>query len=66
LSPDLRVIVAVAPFAAAMTARLIIGRTPMVRWLVTLSTIWFAINILMAPYSTGMRQELLSLPAVFR
>jgi hypothetical protein len=34
--------------------------------MVTLSTMWFAINILMAPYSAGMRQDIQSLTSMFR
>jgi hypothetical protein len=66
LSPDLRVFIAVAPFATAMAARLVMGRTSLIRWSITLSTMWFAINVLMAPYSTGMRQQLMRLPSLFR
>lgn len=66
LTPQLRVAVAVAPFVVALVMRVILGRSQLTRWLVTLSTMWFAINVLLAPYSTGMRQDLMRLPSAFR
>ena len=33
------------------------GNNTLTRLLLSLSTTWFAINILMAPYSAGMRQD---------
>jgi hypothetical protein len=32
-------------------------------WLISLSIVWFGVNVLMAPYSAGMRQELQNLIA---
>lgn len=58
LSPHARVATAVLPFAVAMIMRLFFGRTRAVSWLITLSTVWFAANVLMAPYSAGMRQDI--------
>ena len=66
LTPNARVATALAPFAIALLSRLILGRGNFTRWLVTLSTMWFAINVLMAPYSTGMRQDLVDLEQMFR
>lgn len=60
-SPSAQVAIAVIPFAIAIAGRLIYGRTRTASWMVTLSTVWFAINVLMAPYSAGMRQGLLNL-----
>jgi hypothetical protein len=57
---------AVVPFAVAMLLRLILGRTHLTRWAVTIGTMWFAINVLLAPYSTGIRQDLLDLGSHFR
>jgi hypothetical protein len=35
--------------------------------LLSISTIWFAVNVFLAPYSYGMRQDLMNLRrAVFR
>jgi hypothetical protein len=66
LTPDARVVMAVSPYAIALLSRLILGKGNPTRWLVTLSTMWFAINVLMAPYSAGMRQDLVDLQTIFR
>jgi len=66
IAPDQRVMTAVIPFAIAMLLRLILGRTQFTRWAVTLGTMWFAFNVLLAPYSTGIRQDLLDLGNHFR
>jgi len=60
------VALAAVPFVVAMLLRWIIGRTEFTRWAITLSTMWFAINVLLAPYSTGIRQDLLELGSRFR
>jgi hypothetical protein len=61
LSPHLRVATAVAPFLVAMVMRLLLGGNALTRWIITLSTVWFAANVLMAPYSAGMRQDIRNL-----
>ncbi len=66
LTPDERVGAAVAPFVVAMLLRVILGRTQFTRWSVALGTMWFAIHVLLAPYSTGVRQELIELGNRFR
>lgn len=66
LTPDARVGAALAPFLVAMLLRLILGRTQFTRWCVALSTMWFAINVLLAPYSAGVRQDLIELGNRFR
>jgi hypothetical protein len=66
LTPDLRVMTAVIPFVVAMLLRLILGRTQLTRWAITVSTMWFAFNVLMAPYSADIRQDLLDLGNKFR
>ena len=58
LSPHVRVVTAVLPFALAIFVRLVLGNNPLTRWLISLSVLWFAANILMAPYSAGMRQDI--------
>lgn len=58
LSPHARVATAVLPFVTALFLRLIMGKTRTTSWLITLSTVWFAVNVLMAPYSAGMRQDI--------
>jgi hypothetical protein len=66
LSPYARVATAVAPFAAAMVLRVLLGKGRLTGMLVSVSTVWFAINILLAPYSAGMRQDLQRIENVFR
>ena len=61
LSPYARVVTAVLPFAAAIFMRLVLGNNQLTRWLISLSVMWFAANILMAPYSAGMRQDIRNL-----
>jgi hypothetical protein len=66
LSPHARVATAVAPFAVTMLVRLIFGRSRATGILISVTTLWFAINVLLAPYSAGMRQDIMDLRYVFR
>lgn len=67
LSPYARVVTAITPFLGAIIVRLIFGKNRVTRALLSVSTIWFAVNVFMAPYSYGMRQDLVNLRrAVFR
>ncbi len=54
------------PFAVAMLLRLILGRTQFTRWAITFSTMWFAFNVLVAPYSAGIREDLFDLGSSLR
>jgi hypothetical protein len=58
LSPYARVATAIAPFLAAIVLRLVFGKNRVTRILLSISTTWFAINILLAPYSASMRRDL--------
>ena len=58
LSPHARVFTAVLPFALAILVRLLVGANQLTRWLVTLSVLWFAANVMLSPYSAGMRQDI--------
>jgi hypothetical protein len=58
LSPHVRVSMAVLPFAVAIFIRLVLGNNQLTRWLISASVLWFAANILMAPYSAGVRQNI--------
>ena len=49
-----------------MLARAYLGTSNLTRWMVTLSTMWFTFNVLMAPYSAGMRQDLMDVQQMFR
>ena len=67
LSPYARVLTAITPFLAAIVMRLIFGKNQVTRVLLSISTVWFAANVFMAPYSYGMRQDLVNLRrAMFR
>jgi hypothetical protein len=66
LSPYTRVATAVLPFVAAIVLRLILGRNQVTRVLFSVSTTWFAINVLMAPLSEAMRRDILDVRSWFR
>ena len=66
LSPHARVVTALLPFLAAIVLRLLLGKNQVTRVLLSISTTWFAINILMAPLSDGMRRDILDLRSWFR
>jgi hypothetical protein len=51
------VVTAVLPFATAMLLRFVAGKSKMTSWLITVATVWFAVNVMMAPYSAPMRQD---------
>jgi hypothetical protein len=61
LSPHARVVTAALPFALAIFVRLLVGNNLLSRWLILLSVLWFAANVMMAPYSAGVRQEIRNL-----
>ena len=66
LSPHARVATAVLPFVAAVLLRLVLGKNGVTRVLLSVSTTWFAINVLMAPLSEGMQRDILDLRSWFR
>jgi hypothetical protein len=66
LSPHARVATAVAPFVLAILLRFLFGSNRLTRVLLSLSTVWFAINVLLAPFSTRMQQDILQLRGIFR
>ena len=66
LSPYARVVTAVLPFVGAILLRLVLGKNQVTRVLLSISTTWFAINVLMAPLSEGMRRDILDLRSWFR
>lgn len=61
ISPHARVATALIPFLAAICLRLILGKNRMTRAMLSVATMWFAINVLMAPYSVEMRREIIAL-----
>jgi hypothetical protein len=66
LGPHARVTTAVVPFAVSMCLRVVFGRNKFIGWLISVSTMWFLLNVLLAPYSPGMRDDLHSLGRMFR
>ena len=61
LSPPARVLTAVMPFAVAIFMRLVMGNNRLTRSLVSLGVLWFAANVLMAPYSADVRTDIRNL-----
>jgi len=57
---------AVLPFLIALVLRVALGKSRITSLLVSVSTVWFAVNVLMAPYSVGMRQDIQDLQHLFR
>ena len=61
ISPHARVATALIPFLGALVLRLLLGKNRLTRAVLSLATMWFAINVLLAPYSVEMRREILTL-----
>ena len=61
LSPHARVVAATLPFAVAVFVRLVLGNNQLTRWLFSVSVMWFAANVLLAPYTAGVRQDIRNL-----
>jgi len=51
LSPHARVAPPWRHFLVALALRILLGKTRITSLLVSASTVWFAVNVLMAPYS---------------
>jgi hypothetical protein len=66
ISPHARVATAVLPFVAAIVLRFILGKNRLTGVLISITTTWFAINVLMAPLSEGMRRDILDVRSWFR
>jgi hypothetical protein len=57
---------AVLPFIVALAVRIVFGRNRITRVLVSLGTMWFVMNVIMAPYSVRLRQDIHNLRYIFR
>ncbi len=66
LSHYARILTAVMPFLLAIAIRFIYGKNRVTHALLSISTLWFAINILLAPYSDGMQRDLAHVRSWFR
>jgi hypothetical protein len=65
LSPYARLATALAPFLLAIGFRLVFGKNRVTRLLLSISTTWFAVNLLMAPFSSAMQRDLEHLRVMF-
>jgi hypothetical protein len=61
ISPHARVATALIPFLGAIVLRLILGKNQFTRAALSVATMWFAINVLLAPYSVELRREILNI-----
>jgi hypothetical protein len=61
ISPHARVATALIPFLAAIVLRLLLGKNAFTRAALSVATMWFAINVLLAPYSVELRREILNI-----
>ena len=61
ISPHARVATALIPFLGAIVLRLIVGKNAFTRAALSIATMWFAINVLLAPYSVELRREILNI-----
>ena len=66
LSPYARVLTAVMPFVLTIALRFIYGKNRATQVLLSISTVWFAVNVLLAPYSLRMQQDIAQVRAWFR
>jgi hypothetical protein len=60
LTPHARAATALTLFLGAFVLR-VLSKNGFSRAILLVSTMWFAMNVLMAPYSMEMRREILSL-----
>lgn len=61
LGPYVRAATAVAPIVVALLLRVCVGPGRFTAWLIWAATMWFMLNVLLAPYSPGMRDDLLAI-----
>jgi hypothetical protein len=65
LSPYARVLTAILPFVLAIAVRFVYGKNRLTHTLLSISTMWFAINILLTPFSAGMQRDLVQMRGWF-
>jgi len=58
LSLYARVSTAIAPFAVALLLRLLLGKNRFTGLFITVATTWLVVNVLIAPFSVRMQQDL--------
>jgi hypothetical protein len=64
--PYARLATAIAPLLVALIVRVIAGKSRMTGMLLSMSVLWFAVNVLAAPFSFRMQTELQGLRGWFR
>ncbi len=57
---------AVAPVVITIAMRFIFGSSKLVNTLVSIATVWFTVNVLAAPYSFQMQEDIQSVRQLFR
>ena len=65
-SPHARLLSAVIPIVIAVVIRFAFGSGKLVNTLVSIATVWFTVNVLAAPYSFEMQQDIESVRQYFR
>ncbi len=66
LSPYVRFRMATIPFFAAILLRFVFGGNKFTRWFISIASMWFLVNVLLAPYSPSMRDDLRALVSIFQ
>ncbi len=64
--PHVRLASALLPIAITITLRFVFGSGKVVNTMVSIATVWFAVNVLAAPYSFQMQQDIESVRRIFR
>jgi len=57
---------AIAPLAVATVVRVVAGKGRFSTVLASLASAWFAINVLIAPYSSRMQRDIAAVRGLFR
>ncbi len=61
ISPHARVATAILPVILALAARIVWGPNKLTKTLLSACTIWLVVNVVVAPYSEGMQQDIMML-----
>jgi hypothetical protein len=64
--PHARLASAIVPVVITVILRFVFGSGKVVNTLVSIATVWFTVNVLAAPYSFRMQQDLDSVRQFFR
>ena len=64
--PHARLASAIIPIVITVIMRFVFGSGKLVNTLVSIATVWFTVNVLAAPYSFQMQQDLEQVRQLFR